>query len=691
MSNLINGYLQLLIFGTFLVLVLKFEQRYFKFYPGVKWSLSLGVFLLFCGAFFTFFLPLSGPLMAADSDVRISAEAGLYIAGSIFIFSGLRRWFWHLARVKENSVQRLKRLSCLKQVQSLSQNNQDLEQNLKDAFHKVMQFMGYQKGVLFRSSFNSPEVLLLSYFNLSPEELSRFYKLNPKEGFYNETLKTREILTQDQLQGSDQWHSLFTDEEKIRSFACVPIKYNSKVFGLICIYDSDPKRFTFEEVQFLTSLRDELGLMVEQSLLLEKARDRKKGLQTADEAARLFLETRNIEDDLPALSQIFKKVFEFDYLSLSLIEGSGKNVKKISLGTGENLLLDVKPNLPVYGTSVGWVIDSGEPLVESDLEKRGLYEDDLSKLLRIRSKIVVPLKVKGNVAGTLTLGSKKSNLYTPKYAKKLSLFSSLFSLHLQQRSLRDSLAQEQKYFQTFSRHFLEFLNHKDFKGYLDGLTEDLIHILPASFCRVSFLDPEKKVLETFSSYKRREEISLSPYNSQSLESLPWHRLALETKKPMLINQDDPESTISREEATLSLAPDVKSALLLPLLDKEQIVGMVSLGEMRSWERRPIRRKEIDFMEKIAAEISLARKHNLSGRVMSTEPEPYSEKRFSDLGLQVNNSLTSIIGSLELLNLRRDLTEEKKERYLQIIEKGALRIKENMERFFNQPDSVFIEK
>jgi transcriptional regulator with GAF, ATPase, and Fis domain len=691
MSNLINGYLQLLIFGTFLILVLKFEQRYFKFYPGVKWSLALGIFLLFGGAFFTFFLPLSGPLMAADSDIKTSAETGLYIAGSIFIFSGLRRWFWHLTRVKENSLQRLKRLSCLKQVQSLSQNNQDLEQNLKEAFNKVMQFMGYQKGVLFRSTFNSPEMLLLSYFNLIPEELSRFYQLNLTEGLLGEALKTREILSQNKFHSSDEWIKLFRDKEKINSFACVPIKYNSKLFGLICIYDSDPERFAFEEVQFLTSLRDELGLMVEQSLLLEKARERKRGLQTADEAARLLLETRNIEDDLPALSQIFKKVFEFDYLSLSLIEGSGKNVKKISLGSGENLLLDVKPNLPVYGTSVGWVIDSGEPLVESDLEEKGLYEDDLSKLLRIRSKIVVPLKVKGNVAGTLTLGSKKPDLYNPKYAKKLSLFSSLFSLHLQQRSLRDSLMQEQKYFQTFSRHFLEFLNHKDFRGYLNGLTEDLTHILPTSFCRVSFLDPEKKVLETYSSYKRREEISLSPYNFQSLEALPWHRLALETKKPMLINQDDPESTISREEATLSLAPDVKSALLLPLLDKEQIVGMISLGEMRSWERRPIRRKEIDFMEKIATEISLARKHNLSGRVKSTEPEPYSEKRFSDLGLQVNNSLTSIIGSLELLNLGRDLTEEKKERYLQIIEKGALRIKENMERFFCQPDSVIVEK
>jgi len=338
MPNLINGYLQLLIFGTFLIMVLKFEQKYFKFYPGIKWSLALGIFLLFCGAFITFFLPLSGPFMSADSDVRTSAEAGLYIAGSIFIFSGLRRWFWHLARVKENSFQRLKRLSCLKQVQSLSQNNQGPEQNLKDAFKKMMQFMGYQKGVLFRSSLDSPQMLPLAYFNLAPEELSRFYKLNPNEGPFGEALRTREILTQSRSQKSDEKHKLFQDGKSMGSSAWVPIKHDSKLFGLICIYDSDPERFAFEEVQFLTSLRDELGLMAEESLLSDKARERKKSLQTADEIARLLLDTRNIEDDLPAFSQIFKKVFEFDYLSLSLIQGSGKNVKKISLGQEKTCL-----------------------------------------------------------------------------------------------------------------------------------------------------------------------------------------------------------------------------------------------------------------------------------------------------------------------------------------------------------------
>jgi len=60
-------------------------------------------------------------------------------------------------------------------------------------------------------------------------------------------------------------------------------------------------------------------------------------------------------------------------------------------------------------------------------------------------------------------------------------------------------------------------------------------------------------------------------------------------------------------------------------------------------------------------------------------------------MRVINCLIIYALCLTFLSLGCGSKEEKKERYLQIIEKGALRIKENMERFFNQPDSVFIEK
>ncbi|MCJ7496519.1 MAG: GAF domain-containing protein, partial [candidate division Zixibacteria bacterium] len=589
------------------------------------------------------------------------------------------------------SSRRLKRLACLKQIQSLSQNNQELEMNLKEAFNKVMHFMGYRKGVLYRSTFNSPEMFLLSHFSLTPEEILQFYGLNLSEGFYNDALKTREVISINQFKGSTEWQKLFPDGKEICAFACVPLKYSSKVFGLLCIYDSDPERFVFEEAQFLASLKDAFGLMIEQSLLLEKTKIRQRHLETADEISKVMLESKSYEEDLPSLAHNLRKVFDFDYLSLSLVEGSGKNVKKFSLGIGENILLDKNANLPVYGTSIGWVIDSGEPLLESDVESKGYYEDNLSKLLGIRSKIVLPLKIKDNIVGILSLGSKYPNLYNAKSIKKLSLFSSLFSLYLQRKKLKDSINQEQEYFQTFSTHLLEFLNHGDLKGYLDGLSENLTQILPVSFCRISFLNPEKNNLELYSSYKRREDISFLPQGSQPLEALPWHRLALEIKKPMLINQDDPESTISREESALFLAPNLKSALLMPLVHKDKSFGLISLGEMRSWERRPFRKKEIDFMEKIGEQVNFVRKQSQSREFYDPKPRTCFDPGISQLGLEVNNSLTSIIGSLELLNLKKNLTEEKSERYLKIIEKGAWRIKDNMEKYFDQQDSVLVEK
>jgi len=682
MNSLINGYLQLLIFGTLVILVLRFEKRYFKFYPGVKTSLALGFFLLFSGAFSVFFLSLIDLPLKADSNLKAGSEIGLYLSGSILILAGLKRWFSHLSRAKQVSSRRLKELACLNQIQSLSQNDQDLEKNLKEGFDKVMRFMGYQKGVLFRSTFNSPEMLLLSHFNLAPEELQRFYSLNLGEGFYNEAVKTREIVSINQFNNTSEWQRIFPDGKKISSFACVPFKYASKVFGLLCIYDSEPERFVFEEIQFLSSLKDAFGLMVEQSLLMQKNRARKKDLQIADQISKIFLESKNLEEDFPYIARNLKKVFEFDYISLSLVEGCGKNVRKLSLGLGENPLLDKNANLPVYGTSIGWVIDSGEPMIENDITSKGYYEDDLSKLLGIRSKIILPLKIKGNVIGTLSLGSRKPHLYNANSIKKLNVFSSLLCLYIQKRKLKESLNQENEYFQTFHTHLLGLLNRKDFQEYLDGLTEDLTQILPVSFCRVSFLDQDKKNLELYSGYKRREEISFSAESSQPLEALPWHRLALETKMPMLINQDDPESTISREEAELFLAPNLKSALLLPLVQNGKSSGLIALGEMRGWERRPFRRKEIDFIEKIGEQVSFARKENFSKGFLNLNQRSDLGQKLSHLGLEVNNSLTSIIGSLELLNLKKNLSQDKSERYHKIIEKGALRIKENMEKFFS---------
>ena len=117
-------------------------------------------------------------------------------------------------------------------------------------------------------------------------------------------------------------------------------------------------------------------------------------------------------------------------------------------------------------------------MIDNEIASQGYYEDNLSKLLGVRSKIILPLKGKGKVIGALTLGSKNPHIYNSKYLKKMNLFPSLLTLYLQKKNLKDSLQEEREYFQTFHTHLMESIKGKEFKEYLYSLAEDLTQILP---------------------------------------------------------------------------------------------------------------------------------------------------------------------------------------------------------------------
>jgi HD-GYP domain-containing protein (c-di-GMP phosphodiesterase class II) len=67
--------------------------------------------------------------------------------------------------------------------------------------------------------------------------------------------------------------------------------------------------------------------------------------------------------------------------------------------------------------------------------------------------------------------------------------------------------------------------------------------------------------------------------------------------------------ISKADSALewewALTPETKSALLLPLKSKDEIIGVVTLGEFRSWERTPFSAKKIDFYQTLMNQAAVA--------------------------------------------------------------------------------------
>jgi K+-sensing histidine kinase KdpD len=170
---------------------------------------------------------------------------------------------------------------------------------------------------------------------------------------------------------------------------------------------------------------------------------------------------------------------------------------------------------------------------------------------------------------------------------------------------------------------------------------------------------------------------------------------------MLVNQDDPESLMPDKEATLILDERIRSALLVPLIINGKAVGIISLGEMRNWERQPITPEETAFIRHTSSQVSLALKKGLllrSNERMRKKLKEFEEEKdeveawtdlspsLSDLSYEVNNPLTCILGSAELLKAKEPNISFENFKYIQNIEKGADRIQKVVERFLDSVQS-----
>jgi putative nucleotidyltransferase with HDIG domain len=80
---------------------------------------------------------------------------------------------------------------------------------------------------------------------------------------------------------------------------------------------------------------------------------------------------------------------------------------------------------------------------------------------------------------------------------------------------------------------------------------------------------------------------------------------IETGQPVVLRQDVPELALSGEERKCALLEGVKSAALIPLIVGGRVLGVISMGEERSWERSPFGPEKVELCQSIARQAAVA--------------------------------------------------------------------------------------
>lgn len=141
---------------------------------------------------------------------------------------------------------------------------------------------------------------------------------------------------------------------------------------------------------------------------------------------------------------------------------------------------------------------------------------------------------------------------------------------------------------------------------LQILCEKIAASQKVTYCRIALIDENSNdlVIKAASTTRDIHDWEDGVGQRIAFTHMRHHRKVLETKEPYMMRRSV-EGGEDTAEWQWTLSAETESALLLPLISKGEVLGIVTLGEVRTWERSPFSAKKIEFYQILMSQAAVA--------------------------------------------------------------------------------------
>jgi len=141
-----------------------------------------------------------------------------------------------------------------------------------------------------------------------------------------------------------------------------------------------------------------------------------------------------------------------------------------------------------------------------------------------------------------------------------------------------------------------------------------------------------------------------------LSLMPRHKAAIDLGKPLIINQTNPETVMDGPEREALGLPSLQSAILAPMRLEQRVMGILSIGEMRNWERRTLGPQELLYAQIVSTLDALVYELAERGRQLRMERERFEQYEskaqlyhtYADLPRRLSSPISAILGAAEII-------------------------------------------
>ncbi len=319
--------------------------------------------------------------------------------------------------------------------------------------------------------------------------------------------------------------------------------------------------------------------------------ERKQAEETLEQSARELQTLYETSMDVHSQTSL-------DTLLSSIVERAASLLGTTSGGLylmephGQSLKLVVGHNLPkefigielMLGEGLsGQVAQSGKPINVEDYQA---WPDraDVYKNILFHRTLGVPLKVKDKVIGVLNISDyARTGLFSEDQVRLVSLFADQAALAIDHARLYEQEHSRRRELDTLYDSAMTISSNLSLEVVLKTVTEQMTKAINTDGCALSFWDHERDAVVTMVDFRL-----ISPGGTDalgkiySLKDYPATRRALETREPLLLSRNNPQ--IDQAELDLMNEQEMSMVLLLPLVVRDQVIGLMEVYEIENKER-----------------------------------------------------------------------------------------------------------
>ncbi|RJQ44086.1 MAG: GAF domain-containing protein [Nitrospiraceae bacterium] len=355
-----------------------------------------------------------------------------------------------LIKIEMRAAHRRKEINTYNALSKTLSRATDLKVMTEKVLEPLVNTMNFDAAWIYLTDDSSRELKLCCFKGVPEGTLGTAEALKPYEGFVSRVFSSEKALLVKNVLDDPRVTPPHINESGFNSIAGVPLVVKSlgdekgKVVGVLGVADRMNDYFSSLDIQFLTTIGNQLGVAIENARLIANLKEKVKQIKLINEISSVVNSSLSIGHIFRLVFSEIRQVLDFDRASITLLKENNNFLEIFAIDTKRPTKLTKGVIAPTKETSAGWVTKNQKPWINRDLKEDMSFHYD-SVLLNegIRSTISVPL-FKDRPLGALNLDSIMPGKYSEKDLEILMPVAKHLSIALENAILFEEITREKR-------------------------------------------------------------------------------------------------------------------------------------------------------------------------------------------------------------------------------------------------------